>query len=167
MAAPAILQQKVEEVAKIQQNLTNATSFVLVDYKGLTVEQDTKLRAEFRKAGVSYKVLKNRLVKIALNNMGKTEFDEALNGPTAIAMGSTDIAAPARVIMQKSGEFKNLKVKCGFVDGSFLDEKGVKELASLPSKEVLVSKLLGVLLAPLSSFARVIDAIAKKKEENA
>ena len=93
---------KVEKVAEIKEKLEKASSFVLVDYKGLTVAEDTALRSEFRKSGVSYHVYKNRLMKIALNELGYNQFDDALNGPTAIALGSDDIAAPAKIAMDKA-----------------------------------------------------------------
>ncbi len=113
---------KVEKVAEIKEKLEKAGSFVLVNYQGLTVAEDTALRNEFRKSGVAYHVYKNRLLKIALNELGYNQFDEALNGPTAIAMGSDDIAAPARIALTKSKELKKLAIKCGLVDGGFLDE---------------------------------------------
>ena len=93
---------KVEKVAEIKEKLEKASSFVLVDYKGLTVAEDTAMRSEFRQSGVSYHVYKNRLMKIALNELGYSDFDEALNGPTAIALGSTDLAAPARIAIDKA-----------------------------------------------------------------
>lgn len=161
----AIRAQKEKQVAEITRMLTEAKSFVLIDYKGLTVAQDTELRNEFRKAGVKYHVLKNRLVKIALNNMGYTCFDEALNGTTAIAMGFEDIAAPAKIASAKAAAYKKTSIKCGMVDGTFLDMEGCKVLATLPSREVLIAQLLGMLQAPIASFARVIDAIAQQKAE--
>jgi large subunit ribosomal protein L10 len=154
---------KIEKVAEIKEKLENASSFVLVDYKGLTVAEDTELRNEFRKSGVSYHVYKNRLMKIALNELGYTQFDDALNGPTAIALGSEDIAAPAKIALDKSKKFKKLAVKCGLVDGSFVDKAGCNVLATLPSKEGLISQILGLLQAPIASFARVLNAIAEKQ----
>lgn len=154
---------KVEKVAEIKEKLQAASSFVLVDYKGLTVAEDTALRSEFRKSGVSYHVYKNRLLKIALNELGYSQFDEALNGPTAIALGSTDISAPAKIAMEKGKAFKKLPVKCGFVDGKYLDEKGVNVLATLPSREGLISQILGLLQSPVAGLARAIAAIAEKQ----
>lgn len=155
---------KVAKVAEIKEKIEKASSFVLIDYKGLTVAEDTELRREYRQAGVTYHVYKNRLIKIALNELGYAQFDDALNGTTAVAMGSDDIAAPARIALAKSKQFKKMQLKCGFVDGSFLDAEGVKVLATLPSKEGLVSQLLGMLQAPIAKFARVLNAIAEKKE---
>ncbi len=156
---------KIEKVAEIKEKLQKANSFVLVDYQGLTVAEDTALRNEFRKNGVSYHVYKNRLLKIALNELGYTQYDQALNGPTAIAMGSNDIASPAKVALNKSRELKKLAVKCGFVDGSFLDEEGCKVLATLPSREGLISQILGLLQAPVAGFAIVLNKIAEKQAQ--
>lgn len=160
----AIREQKEKQVAEIKAMLTEAKSFVLIDYKGLTVAQDTELRNAFRKASVKYHVMKNRLVKIALNDMGYTQFDEALNGPTAVAMGIDDIAAPAKITAEKATAFKKMAIKCGMVDGLYLDEAGCKVLATLPSREVLIAMLLGMLQAPIASFARAINAIAEKQQ---
>lgn len=155
---------KVEKVAEIKEKLEKASSFVLVDYKGLTVAEDTEMRSEFRKSGVSYHVYKNRLMKIALNELGYTQFDDALNGPTAIALGSTDLAAPARIAIDKAKAYKKMTIKCGFVDGNYLDDKGCETLAKLPSKEGLISQVLGLLQAPVAGFARCIAAIAEKQQ---
>ncbi len=153
---------KVEKVAEIKGKLENASSFVLVDYKGLTVAEDTALRNEFRSKGVSYHVYKNRLMKIALNELGYTQFDEALNGPTAIALGSSDIAAPAKIAIEKAKAYKKMAIKAGLVDGSYLDAAGCQVLATLPSREGLISQILGLLQSPVASLARTIAAIAEK-----
>lgn len=159
----ALKDQKVAKVAEIKEKLQNASSFVLLDYKGISVAEDTELRSEFRKNGVTYHVYKNRLVKIALNELGYTQFDDALNGPTAVAMGSTDIAAPAKIALEKSKAFKKMEVKCGLVDGSFLDKEGCTTLATLPSREGLISQILGLLQSPVAGLARAIAAIAEKQ----
>ncbi|MFA6866721.1 MAG: 50S ribosomal protein L10 [Clostridia bacterium] len=155
---------KVGKVIEIKEKLNGVMSFILIDYKGITVAEDTELRKEYRQENVLYHVYKNRLLKIALNELGYNQFDDALNGTTAIAIGTGDIAAPARIAVAKAKKFKKLKLKCGFVDGSYLDEEGVKVLATLPSKEVLISQLLGMLQAPIASYARVLNSIAEKKE---
>lgn len=154
---------KVAKVAEIKEKLEKAGSFVLLDYKGLTVAEDTDLRNAYRKCGVTYHVYKNRLVKIALNEMGYTQFDEALNGPTAVAMGADDISAPARIAYEKAKAFKKMTVKCGLVDGGYLDENGCKTLATLPNREGLISQILGLLQSPVAGFARTIAAIAEKQ----
>ena len=159
----ALRDQKVAKVAEIKEKLEKASSFVLLDYKGLTVADDTELRSAFRKSGVTYHVYKNRLVKIALNEMGYNQFDDALNGPTAVAMGSDDIAAPAKIALEKSKAFKKMEVKCGLVDGSFLDQAGCNTLATLPSREGLISQILGLLQSPVAGLARALAAIAEKQ----
>lgn len=156
---------KVVKAAGIKEKLAKATTFILINYQGLTVAEDTALRNEFRKSGVAYHVYKNRLLKIALNELGYNQFDNVLNGPTAIALGSEDIAAPARIAFDKAKTMKNLSVRCGLVDGSFLDEAGCKILATLPSKKGLVSQLLGLLQAPIAGFARVLNSIAEKQAQ--
>ena len=163
MASNAILEQKKQQVEQIKKLVSEASSFVLIDYCGITVAQDTELRNEFRKNDAKYAVIKNRLLKIALNELGYTQFDEALNGPTAVAFGGENLAAPAKIANDKAAAFKKMKIKCGMVDGIFLDEAGVKRLATLPSKEGLIAMLLGMLQAPIAAFARAIDAIAKKQ----
>lgn len=165
MASTAILEQKKRQVEEIKKMVSEASSFVLIDYCGISVAQDTELRNEFRKNDVKYAVIKNRLLKIALNELGYTQFDEALNGPTAVAFGGENLAAPAKIANDKAAAFKKMKIKCGMVDGIFLDEAGVKRLATLPSREGLIAMLLGMLQAPVAAFARAIDAIAKKKSE--
>ncbi len=165
MASTAILEQKKRQVEEIKKMITEASSFVLIDYCGISVAQDTELRNEFRSNDVKYAVIKNRLLKIALNELGYTQFDEALNGPTAVAFGGENLAAPAKIANDKAAAFKKMKIKCGMVDGIFLDEEGVKRLATLPSREGLIAMLLGMLQAPIAAFARAIDAIAKKKAE--
>lgn len=154
---------KVVKAAEIKEKISSASSFVLVNYQGLTVAEDTALRSEFRKNGVSYHVYKNRLMKIALNEMGFTQFDDALNGPTAIAMGTYDIAAPAKIVLAKAKEYKKLNIKCGLVDGSYLDSQGCTVLATLPSREGLISQILGLLQAPVAGLARALNAIAEKQ----
>lgn len=156
---------KVLIVAEIKERLEKASSFVLVDYKGLTVAEDTILRNEYRDKGVSYHVYKNRLIKIALNELGYNQFDDVLNGPTAIAIGTSDIAAPAKVAIDKAKAFKKMAIKGGLVEGSYLDQAGCRVLATLPSREGLISQILGLLQSPVARFARTIAAIAEQKAE--
>ncbi len=165
MASGTILEQKKQVVDGIKAKISAASSIVLVDYKGLTVAQDTELRCKFRAAGVEYKVLKNRLVKIAFNELGYTQFDSFLEGTTAVAFGSTDTIAPARIAVESMKTFTKLNAKCGLVDGTFFDEAGIKTVATLPSKEVLLAKMLGSMLAPISKFAYVLDSIKNQKAE--
>lgn len=160
--ASVFREQKEKQVAQIAEQLTAAKSFVLIDYMGLTVEQDTALRNEFRKNGVKYHVMKNTLVRRALNNMGYKEFDKALNGPTSVAMGMKDEISPAKIAFDKSNEFKKMNIKCGMADKKFINEEECKALAAMPPKEVLIAQLLGLLQSPIASLARALDAIAQK-----
>lgn len=161
----SVKENKVAKVADIKEKLEKATSFILIDYKGVTVAQDTEMRNAYRENGVVYEVMKNRLLGIALKSMGYDQFEEALKGPTAVAMGTSDIAAPAKIAMDKSKAFKKMNIKCGMVDGVFLDGEGCKTLATLPSREGLISQILGLLQAPIAGLARAISAIAEKKAE--
>ena len=146
----------------IKQDIQSAQSIIVVDYKGITVEQDTDLRNKFREAGVKYRVLKNRLVKIAFNELGITEFDNYLNDTNAFAFGIKDPISPAKVAEAAQSE-KRLKLKCGRMGDMFLDEAGVNALAKIPPKEQLVAMFLGLLKEPVARFARVLSAVAEKK----
>ena len=147
-------QIKEAKVLEIKEKLEKAQGVVLADYQGLSVEEDTMLRKSLREAGVEYKVYKNSLVTRAANELGLGDVVQYLEGPVSIAFGYEDATAPARV----------LKLKAGIVDGIVYDKAGVEKLATIPSKEVLIAKLLGSFKAPLSNFAYLINAIKDKKE---
>lgn len=153
----AALEEKKQLVEEIKGKIGAAKSVVIVDYKGLSVFEDTELRKTLREANVEYRVLKNRLVQKAFNELGYTDFDEALNGPTAVAFANGDPVAPAKILLESADKTKKLSVKCGMIDGSYITVDGVKELATLPPKEVLLAKLLGTLEAPISGLARVLN----------
>lgn len=158
MASKAIFEQKKQIVEDIKAKVQSAKSMVLVDYRGLTVKNDTEFRAKMREADIEYKVMKNKLVKIALNQLGYTEFDNDLEGTTAIAFANSDPVAPAKIILEAMAKYNKLSVKCGMVEGKPITAEGVKELAELPPKEVLVAKVLGMLLAPITGLVRVLNA---------
>ena len=162
-----VLAAKKQQVEEIKAKITSAKSIVLVDYMGLTVAQDTAFRKELRENGVDYAVLKNRLVKIAFNELGYTQFDEALNGPTAVAFSSTDAVAPAKFIYKNIKALNKMKTKCGMVEGKFMDEAGLKKIADIPSKEVLLAKMLGSMQSPIANLARCLKQIAEQKEQQA
>lgn len=162
-----IRKEKEAVVEEIKTKIQAAKSVVLVDYKGLTVAQDTELRCNFRKAGVEYKVYKNRLAKIAFNELGFNQFDEALEGPTAIAFSMNDSVSAAKISAEANKKYNKLQTKCGLVDGEFNDADALKIIASLPSREVLIAKMLGSMLAPVSKLAYVFNAIAEKQEAQA
>ncbi len=149
-------------VAEISEVIKHAQSVVLVDYRGLTVEEDTALRKQLREAGVNYKVYKNTLMNFAFKGTDFEALAPYLNGPSAIAVSTEDATAPARVIAEFAKKAKNLEIKAGVVEGDLYDAKGMQAIAAIPSRDVLISKLLGSLQSPMANFARVINQIAEK-----
>ena len=151
-------------VDEIKASLEGAQGVVVVDYRGLTVEQDTQLRKQLREAGVVYKVYKNTLVKRAIAGTEFEPMTEALEGPNAIAICKDDATAPARVLANfaKTAE---LELKCGVVEGTYYDATGIAAIASIPSRDELLAKFLGSIQSPITNFARVIKQIAEKNEE--
>lgn len=156
-------QAKYEKVEEIKQIIQNSHSFVIIDYKGLTVAQDTEFRSEFRKNGVEYKVLKNTLVRKALNELGYTEFDEALNGPSAFAFGTQDAVAPAKVASEGVKKYGKMQVKCGMFDKHFADAAACEAMSKVPGRETLLAMLVSVLSAPMRGLAVALNAVAEKK----
>lgn len=172
--------EKQAAVASLKEQLSTAKGVVLTGYKGLTVAQDMKLRAKFREAGVSYHVVKNTMLRIAANETGLEGLDPVLNGTTAIAVSADDAVAPAKVIYDfikenKLEKTEVLTIKAGVVEGKIVGVDEVKALASLPSREVLIAKLLGSMQAPISGMVNVLqgtirnmvyvlDAIRAQKE---
>lgn len=160
-----ILAEKQAIVAALAEKMKNASAGVLVDYKGITVEQDTKLRAELRKNGVDYAVVKNTLTRFAAKEVGFEALDPVLNGTTALAISMEDEIAPARVItdfMKKNPKLA-FNVKAGFVDGEVVGPETIKQLGELPSKDVLIAMVLGTMNAPIAALARAINAIVEQK----
>ena len=159
MAKVEIKQPVVDEIkAKVE----GAVTIVLVDYRGLTVEQDTRLRKNLREAGCEYKVYKNTLMKRAFEGTDFAQFEELLDGPSAIAISKEDATAPIRILHNISKEAEALEFKGAVVEGTFYDVDGIKSLASIPSREELISKLLGSLQSPITNLARVLKQIAEK-----
>ncbi|MBE5738551.1 MAG: 50S ribosomal protein L10 [Clostridiales bacterium] len=157
------LELKKELVESIKSEFKDAKSIIFVDYRGITVSEDTAMRKEFRENAVSYKVYKNRLLVRALNDMGITDYDpKMLEGTTAVAY-STDEVAPARVFCKNQKDLNKMAVKFGVVNGQIMDKAQVEELAKVPSKEVLIAMLLGTLNAPVAALARGLKAIAEKQ----
>ena len=146
MAKVELKQPVVEEISA---GIKDAQSVVLVDYRGLTVEQDTQLRKSLREAGVSYKVYKNTMMNY-------------LEGPSAMAYSTEDATAPARVLAQFAKTADKLEIKAGVVEGTVYDAKGMAAIANIPSRDVLISKLLGSLQSPITNFARVMNQLAEK-----
>ena len=149
-------------VDQISEELNGAKAAVLVDYRGLTVEQDTELRKQLREAGVIYKVYKNTMINFAVKGTEFEELSKHLEGPTAIAISKEDATAPARILFNFSKNAPKLELKAGVVDGTYYDEKGIQVIATIPSREELLSKLLGSMQSPITNFARVIKQIAEK-----
>ena len=161
MAKVEIKQPIVDE---IKGHVENAQSAVLVDYRGLTVEEDTRLRKALREAGVVYKVYKNTLLKRAFEETDYAQLDAHLEGPTAVAFGIDDATAPARILSEFAKTAPALEVKAGVVEGTYYDAAGMKVIADIPSREVLISRLLGSMQSPITNFARVLKQIAEKGE---
>ncbi len=158
-----ILNEKQAIVAALTETLKTASSGVLVDYKGITVAEDTALRQELRENGVEYSVVKNTLVRFATKNVGMEELDEVLNGTTSLAVSKDDPIAPMRIINKYSKQMGDrFNIKAGFMDGKVLPLEDVAALAELPSKDALLGQVLGMMLAPITSLAIVIKAIAEK-----
>ena len=148
-------------VEEIKQKIQDSKSVVLVKFNGLTVAEDTELRREFGKNNVEYKVLKNTLIRRAFNDLGVTDFDDDLKGPTSVAFGADETGA-SKVIVEASKKYGDkVTVKCAYVDGGKVDVKGVQELASMPSIEQLVAKMLGSLQAPIANFVGVLSAMPR------
>ena len=152
-------------IDEIKGYAADAKAAVLVDYRGLTVEQDTALRKKLREAGVVYKVYKNTYLKMAFEGTDFAQLDSHLEGPTAVAFGTEDATAPARVLAEFAKTADKLELKAGVVEGVYYDQKGIAQIATIPSREVLISKLLGSLQSPITNFARVIKQIAEKNAE--
>ena len=156
------LSQRQEYVAGVVELMNGSSSVVLVDYRGINVEQDTAMRKALREAGVTYKVIKNSAIARAFEQTGNTGYDEYLFGPTAAAFGpKDDPIAPCRILAEYAGKTP-MSIKCGIVEGKKFDENGVKSLASIPEKPVLLAQLLGLLTSPMRSLAVALSEVAKK-----
>jgi large subunit ribosomal protein L10 len=152
-------------VDEIKAYAADAKAAVIVDYRGLTVEQDTALRKKLREAGVVYKVYKNTYLKMAFEGTDFSQLDKHLEGPTAIAFSTEDATSAARILAEFAKTADKLELKAGVVEGTYYDAKGIQTIATIPSREVLISKLLGSLQSPITNFARVLKQIAEKNGE--
>ena len=149
-------------VQEISDQIKDAQSVVVVDYRGLTVAEDTQLRKELREAGVTYKVYKNTLVNFAIKGTEFESLASTLEGPNAFAISTTDATAPARIIAKFAKTAPALEIKAGVVEGNYYDADGMKTIATIPSREELLSKFLGSIQSPITNFARVLNQIAEK-----
>ena len=165
MANANIISEKAKVVEALVERLNGAQSGVIIDYGGLTVAQDTEMRNELRKNGVEYAVVKNTMLRRALDTVGLNELDSSLNGTTSLATGSEDPIIPIRAVSEyakKAGEKFN--IKAAFVEGKVLSAAEIEQLASMTSKKDLYAQLVGTLMAPMANLAAVVNAIAEKGE---
>jgi large subunit ribosomal protein L10 len=161
MAKVELKKPVVEEIAA---NIADAKSVVVVNYCGLTVEEDTRLRKELRENGIIYKVYKNTMMNFAFKGTDCESLAPHLEGPNAIAISKTDATAPARILAKFAKDAKALEIKAGVVEGTYYDAAGMNAIAQVPSREELLGKLLGSIQSPIANFARVISQIAEAKE---
>ena len=161
MAKVELKQPIVDEIKGL---FDGAKGAVLVDYRGLTVEQDTRLRKQLREAGVTYKVYKNTLIRRAAEGTDFAALDPHLEGPTALAVSKEDATAPARVLANFAKTADKLELKASVVEGTYYDAKGTQVIASIPSRDELLGRLFGSMQSPIANFARVINQIAEKAE---
>ena len=158
-----VLSEKQAIVAQLTEQIQKAQAGVIVDYKGITVEEDTALRKECRENDIHYAVVKNTLLRFAFNNTGLSELDGLLNGTTSLALCDSDVVAPARVMSDYADKLKDkFEIKGGFMDGKAVDLATIKSLASIPALPVLQAQVLGTMLAPITGLAVVLKQIAEK-----
>ncbi len=170
MASEKVLAAKKEKVDKLTELLKNSAAGVLVDYKGITVEEDTKLRKELREAGISYFVEKNSILRFAFKNAGLEGITDVLEGTTAIAISNDDQTAPARILGKFAESVKEREIfnlKAGYIGEEIYDAAGVQALSKIPSKETLLAQLVGSLQGPIQKLAATLQAVADKKEGEA
>ncbi len=164
MPSNSILVQKQQIVADLAEQIKNSAAGVIVNYQGITVENDTKMRKELREAGVKYVVMKNTMTGRACDMVGYGDLKQHLNGMTAIAISENDPVVAAKVLKGYAEKVESFNILAGYVDGAVIDAKTVNELAEIPSKEILVAKLLGSIQSPLYKFAYAIKAITEKED---
>ena len=159
MPSAKVLEQKKATVADLIEKLKVAQAGVLVDYRGLTVSEDTELRRKLREANVEYTVVKNTLTRFAAKEVGLDELDAVLNGPTSLAISETDPVAPAKVISDFAKNNEKIEIKAGFLDGKVISLDEIKTLANTPSRDTLIAKIMGSLNAPISDLVRTLQAL--------
>lgn len=164
MPSEKVLEAKKQVVAELTEKLKNAKAGIVVEYKGITVAQDTALRKSFREAGVEYAVVKNTLLRFAAKEAGLEGITGALEGTTALAVSNDELIAPAKIFCDFAKGKEGIRAKAGFVEGDILDQAGVEALAKIPSKEILIATVLGTFNAPIAALARAINAIAEQKQ---
>ncbi len=162
-ANAAVLEQKKAKVAAVTEEIKNAKSIVLVNFSGISVEDDTKLRRELREAGVKYEVIKNSILRFAFKELGYDALEEHLEGCTALASCDTDAVAPARILYNYAKKHENFQLKAGVVENRTVSAEELVDVAKLPTREVLIAIVLGTLQAPISGLARALDQIREKQ----
>ena len=167
MPSAKVLEQKKQIVADLTEQLQNSVAGVVVDYKGINVADDTKLRKELREAGIKYTVVKNTLLGLAAKNVGLDDLCNVLEGTTAIAVSPEDHTAAARILSKFADTHKNFSVKSGYLDGAVIDTATIDSLAKLPTREILLATVCNAFNAPIAAFARVIQAIVDNGGEAA
>ena len=167
MPSQKVLEQKAAAVDALAEKFGRAVSGILVQYQGITVEDDTKLRAAMRAAGVEYTVIKNSLIGRACDKAGFEAMKEHLEGMNAVAISYDDPIAPAKILKECAEKIETFTLRAGFLDGAVVDEATVKELADIPPKEVLIAKMLGSLQSPISGLAVALQAVVDKNGEGA
>lgn len=167
MPSAKVLEQKKQVVAQLVDRLNAACAGVIVDYKGITVTDDTALRKELREAGVEYTVVKNTLLRLAIASTGLNGLETVLDGTTAIATSADDYVAAARILSKFADTHKNFVIKNGFLDGEVIDTDKIAGLAKLPPRDILLAQVLGAFQAPIAAFARAVQAIIDKDGEEA
>ena len=165
MPSNKVLKAKQQVVVELAEKMNRANSGVLVNYCGITVEEDTALRKQMREANVEYSVVKNTLLNFAVKDTDLSGLCPYLEGPTALAIGIDDPIAPIRIVSEFIEKNKKLEIKTGFFEGRMLEQAEIEKIAKLPSKETLLARAFGGLKAPISAFARVINQIKEQKEE--
>lgn len=154
---------RAKQISEIKEKIQNSNGFILIGYKGIDVNNDVALRAKCRAANVDYKVLKNRLVNKALEELGIEGFANDLQEPTAVAFAKGEITAAAKIFKDSMADISSLTIKSGYMDNAYISADTVKALASIPSKEVLIAQLLGMLQSPISGLARALQQVAEKQ----
>ncbi len=167
MPNASVLEQKKQQVIEISEKISKSITGVVVDYKGISVADDTKLRKELREAGVDYFVVKNTILGRAIEGTDLEEMKSVLEGTTAIALSAEDYTAAARILCKYADSHDNFKVKAGFLDGKVVDTATIDSLAKLPSKEVLLATVCSAFQAPIAAFARAVQAIVDKDDSAA
>ena len=167
MPSKVILEQKQKAVAELAEQIKNSVSGVLVNYQGITVEDDTAMRKALREAGVRYTVVKNSLTGRACDMVGYGDMKQYLNGMTAIAISENDAVAPAKILKKYADKVESFNILAGYLDGAVIDAATVNEVAEIPSKETLIAKFLGSIQSPVYGLAYALQAIVDKQDETA